>query len=55
VANAKQIIKETIPLIEKDKICSCHEALKYAIITDRKIIPVETKKKLKIIIGKYIK
>lgn len=54
VENAKRIIKETIPLIEENETCGCHEALKYAIITDRKIIPAEMKKKLKIIIGKYL-
>jgi len=44
VVNAKRIIKETIPLIEKGKACSCHGALKYAIVTNPKIVPAETKK-----------
>lgn len=53
--NAKKIIEIAIPQIPSQRICKCKDALKDAIITDRKIIPSSTKKRLKPIIGKYIK
>lgn len=52
---AKRLIKEIVPeLSNSNEKCSCREALKYAIVTDKKLIPAKTKKKLDIIIGKYI-
>jgi 5'-methylthioadenosine phosphorylase len=41
--------------IKAERTCTCKDALKYAILTDRKIIPAKLKKDLDIIIGKYIK
>ncbi|MFH1478848.1 MAG: S-methyl-5'-thioadenosine phosphorylase [Candidatus Omnitrophota bacterium] len=55
VENAKKLIKKLAPKLSKERTCSCKDTLKYAIITDRKLIPEKTKKKLDIIIGKYIK
>jgi 5'-methylthioadenosine phosphorylase len=55
VDNAKKIIKETIANIPKQRNCSCKDALKFALITSRDIVPEKVKKELKIIIGKYIK
>lgn len=55
VANAKQILKETIALIPEQRTCACSEALKYAVITRSKAIPEKIKKDLDIIIGKYVK
>ncbi len=51
---AKKLIKKVIPRLSGERDCQCKNALKYAIITDKKIIPEVTKKKLDIIIGKYI-
>ncbi|MBU4342777.1 MAG: S-methyl-5'-thioadenosine phosphorylase [Candidatus Omnitrophica bacterium] len=51
---AKRLIKKAAPDLAKKRDCQCAEALKYAIITDRKLMPEDTKKKLDIIIGKYI-
>lgn len=53
--NSKRILKETIPKLPKERGCVCARALKDAIITRPEAIPAETKKKLDIIIGKYIK
>jgi 5'-methylthioadenosine phosphorylase len=39
----------------KDRSCKCGSALAHAILTDRKKIPAATKKKLNLIIGKYVK
>jgi 5'-methylthioadenosine phosphorylase len=55
VANSKKILKELIPSLAEERNCSCSEALRYSIITNPKFIPERTKKKLGIIIGKYIK
>lgn len=54
VDTAKRLIKEVAPQLSKAKKCACQEALKYAIITDKKLIPERIKEKLDIIIGKYI-
>jgi len=40
--------------LEDKNSCSCQEALKYAIVTDKKLIPRKIKEDLKIIIGKYL-
>jgi len=55
VQNSKRILKEVMPYISEERSCGCREALKYSIITNPKLIPKQVKKKLGIIIGKYIK
>lgn len=55
VENAKRIIKEVIGKISKERTCACKDALKFALITSKNIIPKKTKQDLKIIIGKYLK
>lgn len=54
VGAAKNLIKKVVPLLSENRKCQCRDALKYAIITNKKLIPESTKKKLDIIIGKYI-
>jgi 5'-methylthioadenosine phosphorylase len=41
--------------IPSGRSCKCESALAHAILTDPKKIPAATKKKLKLIIGKYVK
>jgi len=55
IDNAKKIISLVIKDISDQRNCACGEALKYAIITDKKLIPDKVKKDLDIIIGKYVK
>ncbi len=55
VENAKKILAAIIRDIPVEDECSCHEALKNALVTDRRYVPAKVKKDLKIIIGKYIK
>jgi len=55
VENAKRIISAVVRDITKKRNCTCKNALKYAIITDKKLIPAKVKKDLDIIIGKYVK
>lgn len=54
VGNAKQILKLAIPAVGKLKKFSAAEALKFAIITQKDLIPAKKKKELDIIIGKYL-
>jgi len=55
VDTAKKLIKEVVPQLKSDsRLCACRDALKYAIITDKKLMPENTKAKLDIIIGKYL-
>lgn len=52
--NAKRIISAVVKNTPPERRCACKDALKYAIITDKKLIPARVKKDLGIIIGKYI-
>lgn len=54
IQNARNILKVLIPALEGERHCSCQEALKDAIITDKKLIPKKVKEDLKIIAGKYL-
>jgi len=54
VDTAKKIIKEAVPRLSEERKCCCRDALKYSIVTDKKLIPEHTKEKLDIIIGKYL-
>lgn len=55
VDNVKRVLKEAIPRLPLKRECACATALKDAIITRPELIPDGIKKKLDIIIGKYIK
>jgi 5'-methylthioadenosine phosphorylase len=50
---AKKILADAIPRVPAEAGCSCHEALKNAILTDRKLWPVKTKSELKLLLRKY--
>lgn len=54
IENAKTILAAVIKNLPDERTCACKDALKYAIVTDRRLIPAETKRKLSLIIGKYI-
>ena len=53
--NAQRLVSQTVSLLPETFDCGCQHALKNAIITDPAAIPPETKKRLKLIVGKYIK
>jgi 5'-methylthioadenosine phosphorylase len=55
IDNAKKIITTVVRNIPLGKKCSCQEALRHAIVTDKKLIPAKIKRDLSIIIGKYVK
>jgi 5'-methylthioadenosine phosphorylase len=52
--NVQRAIREAVRSLSDDQGCKCGAALAHAIITDRKVIPAATKKRLAPIIGKYI-
>ncbi len=54
-ALAKKIIQTVVPKISGERTCVCANALQYALITDRNLIPEETKQKLDLLVGKYLK
>jgi 5'-methylthioadenosine phosphorylase len=54
IENAKHILSTVIKKLPERRTCGCRDTLKYAIITDKKLIPPKIKKDLDIIIGKYL-
>lgn len=54
-ANAQNVLREAVKTIPAERSCKCGDALKHAIITDPKVVPVHAKKRLAAIIGKYVK
>ncbi|MHC1698209.1 MAG: S-methyl-5'-thioadenosine phosphorylase [Geobacteraceae bacterium] len=54
VAMAKTIIRNAVDSVETERKCPCVDALRYAIITDRSVIPERVKSDLDPIIGKYL-
>ena len=54
VVNFKKIIRQAVPKVAKLGPSPAHEALKFAIITDKQMIPDQVKKDLELIIGKYL-
>ena len=54
IDTARKIIKLAVTRLPEKRNCSCATALKTAIITDPKLIPTEQKKRLNLLIGKYL-
>ena len=54
VENARKIIRAAVARLPQQHKCKCGSALAHAILTDRKSIPVATKKKLALLVGKYL-
>ncbi len=54
VAMAKNIIRHAVAGLTGERGCACGSAMQYAIITDRSVIPAETRQKLEPIVGKYL-
>jgi 5'-methylthioadenosine phosphorylase len=53
--NAARVVRQTIAAMPTGRSCRCGAALAHALLTDPKKIPAATKKKLRLIIGKYVK
>jgi 5'-methylthioadenosine phosphorylase len=52
--NAQRVLREAVRAMPTERSCKCGSALRHAMITDLKLVPPATKKKLAAIIGKYI-
>ena len=55
VENAQKVIRAAVRSLPKERACKCGSALANAILTDRKKIPARAKKKLALLVGKYVK
>jgi 5'-methylthioadenosine phosphorylase len=52
--NAQRVLREAVKALPIAHECKCASALAHALITDPKLVPAATKKRLSAIIGKYI-
>ena len=55
VENAQKIIRAAVAGMPRERMCKCGFALAHAILTDRRKIPEAARKRLDIIIGKYLR
>lgn len=56
VENSKRLLKLVVEKLDiNNYICKCNEALKNAIITRKEFIPLQTRKKLSLLIDKYLR
>jgi 5'-methylthioadenosine phosphorylase len=53
-ANAAKVVKVAVAGMPHERDCGCASALKHAMLTDPKLIPAETRKKLDLLVGKYL-
>jgi 5'-methylthioadenosine phosphorylase len=52
--NASKVVKAAVAAMPAARTCACGDALKYAILTDRKAIPAEARERLSLVLGKYL-
>src|SRR5712672_16689 len=52
--NAQKVLREAVRAMPAERSCKCGAALQHALITDLKLVPAATKKRLAPIIGKYL-
>ena len=52
---AQDAIRNLVREIKTERICQCGQALATALITDPKVVPAETRNKLDLLVGKYLK
>jgi 5'-methylthioadenosine phosphorylase len=52
--NACAVVRHAVAAMPRNRECKCGSALRFAIMTDRKLIPPQTRERLKLIIGKYV-
>jgi 5'-methylthioadenosine phosphorylase len=52
--NAQRVLREAVRAMPAERSCKCGSALQHALVTDAKLVPKATKKRLAAIIGKYI-
>lgn len=52
--NAQRVIREAVRAMPAERGCKCGSALKHAMVTDPKAVPAATRKRLALIVGKYL-
>ena len=52
-SNAQKVVRAAVAAMPKERTCGCVDALKFAVMTDKKVIPAETRKKLALLLDKY--
>jgi 5'-methylthioadenosine phosphorylase len=52
--NACKVVEAAVRSMPATRECKCGSALAHALITDRKAVPEATKKKLELLVGKYL-
>lgn len=52
--NAGKVVRAAVAAMPSERTCPCGSALKYAILTDRSVIPQKTRERLGLILGKYL-
>jgi len=52
--NAQNVIREAVRAMPAERSCKCGRALAHAIVTDPRLIPAATRKRLSVIAGKYL-
>src|ERR1700740_282940 len=52
--NAQKVLRRAVREVPAERSCKCGRALKHSLVTDMKLVPTATKKRLAAIIGKYI-
>ena len=55
IKNVQGVIREAVPRVPVARSCKCGAALAHSIITEAKKIPPSTRKRLRLIIGKYLR
>jgi 5'-methylthioadenosine phosphorylase len=53
--HAQSLIRQAVREMPRERTCKCGSALAHALITDRKKIPAGTRKRLALLVGKYLK
>jgi 5'-methylthioadenosine phosphorylase len=53
-ANAANAVRGTVAALPRERSCACPTALKYAILTSQDAIPEATRKKLDLLLNKYV-
>jgi 5'-methylthioadenosine phosphorylase len=53
-SNAAKLVAEAVRSMPEERQCKCGSALAHALITDRTAIPEATRKKLELLVGKYL-
>ena len=52
--NAAKVVAAAVRTMPENRECKCGSALAHALITDRKTVPEATRKKLELLVGKYL-